>query len=722
MAGSGVLAMATTLAVEFAVARASGTGTQMRLIAMLLGAIVAMTGSMALNYGSVRDKVKTAALFPVAIGSGLTLGTAVGGNRDLMLAVFVVVMFVAVFIRRFGPAYFTYGFMIWIGYFFASFLGAKFATLGSLIIDVLIASGWVLLLSVTVLADRADRTLRHTLAAFGARGCSLALTAAKALEHPDEQRGMRRLRSHQTRLNESALIIEGQLADPRAVPAGWSAPDVRQWLLDAHLSLDGLALAVTGYVSRAGAGETNNAQARAIAGVALMCRAIANGSLQRAERRAQTLRELSDDGSAQYRLARRASFAACNYLETLAHLPDRDAHHGHDQASDQDFEPAVTLRMGNLPGSFSVAQDVAARGRRWNPFARLDLITRQAFQVALAGALAIPAGQALSTRRYYWAVIAAFVMFSGTATRSETLSKALNRVAGTLAGLGIAIVLANATAGHGWAVLLVILASLFFGFYLIRISYVYMIFFVTIMVSQLYSVLHEFTDALLFTRLEETAIGAGCGILVALIFAPLSTRDTARSARSAFCRELAGLLRRCGGVLSEGGSVVELDGLARSVDLRFAQLNQVFRPLTRSGLFSSADAPRLQHELSLCLVCATFARALTAAVRRSPRSPDYGSACTALACAADALAAEASLNGGSQPAADELERAGAVLDSFLDPTHLASNAPVDWPLLRLFQVLRELAGPPALRGSTRVPQARGDAVDGQQQGAAQVGG
>ena len=80
------------------------------------------------------------------------------------------------------------------------------------------------------------------------------------------------------------------------------------------------------------------------------------------------------------------------------------------------------------------------------------------------------------------------------------------------------------------------------GFYLVSISYAAMIFFVTIMVSQLYSELHEFSASLLTLRLEETAIGAAIGIAVALVVLPTSTRDTVTSARSRYYTALGELL------------------------------------------------------------------------------------------------------------------------------------------------------------------------------------
>jgi uncharacterized membrane protein YccC len=58
----------------------------------------------------------------------------------------------------------------------------------------------------------------------------------------------------------------------------------------------------------------------------------------------------------------------------------------------------------------------------------------------------------------------------------------------------------------------VILVALFIGFYLQRINYAFMVIAITVMVSQLYVQLGEFSNVLLLLRLEKTALGAAIGI------------------------------------------------------------------------------------------------------------------------------------------------------------------------------------------------------------------
>lgn len=718
MAAGSVLGMGSVLGIERLYAGQTGAGSKGILIAMLLGAVVAMMGSMGLS-GTVRDKSVTAIFFPVAIGSGMVVGAAVARHRDLLLGVFVIVMFAAVYVRRFGTRYFVYGFMGWIGYFFASFLGASWATLPTLVIDVVIASAWVLLLSLTVLRTRSDHVLQRTLDAFGARARAVAGASAELLDGSDAMRQRRRLQRRQVRLNETSLMIDGQLGDASALPSQWSAPALRRWLLDAQLSIDGLAMAAVALSVEADAGVLP-AQAAQVA------RALGAGDRPGAEQAATALLDAAAHqpgaGTGARHQARHLAIAVLDYVESVRHWsspPVPDSAVTDPAVSDRqvDFEPAVTLMMGNLPGSAAVARDLAPRGG-WNPLNRLDLTTRQAIQVGLAGGLAILAGRQLSPVRYYWAVIGAFVIFSGTATRSETLIKGFNRVVGTLAGLGVAIVLANLTAGNSTAVLIVILVSVFCGFYLIRVSYAFMIFFITIMVAQLYSALHEFTSQLLVLRLEETAIGAGIGITVALLFLPVSTRDTARTARAGFYTALHDLIEGVGHRLAQSGEAVDLDLASRSLDNRLQQLNLVMQPLTRPLLFG-AEPAEVRHRLTLYTACATFARGLTAAVRRGPAATQsahpneaiqLAEAGRSLAAAAKVLAQGDRAGSVAAAAVEHLDDAATILGR-AGPDEPEVD-PVEHALSRLHQALRQLAGSPptSVSNSSNHPPLRVDQV------------
>lgn len=671
-AGAAAVAMATTLGVEWLLCHLTGADAKQQVVAMLLGSIVALLGGMGLaNTPTRREQLVAAVYLPMAIGLGMLLGAAVSGHRDVLLAGFVAVMFVAVLVRRFGPLFFYYGFLAWMGYFFASFLGAGFGVLPRLVVATSVASFWVLLLVLTVLRRRPDKAVARGLAAFHARARAVADAAYDVLLAPGNDRRRRRLRSRVVRLTEAALMVDGQLGEPNAASAGRAAA-LRRWLVDCELAVDEVARSVQRLVS--GDHDQTSALARQ---VTYRLSKSDNGGARHA---AHVLRDAAGDGPQAPEL-RHLAGAALDYLDALAGEPDT--------ALDVDeFEPALSLRLGNLPTSAAVATDVAPHSRDWNPLAGLSMTTRQAIQVALAGSLAIVAGRELSDRRYYWAILASFVVFSGTATRSETVVKGASRVAGTVVGLGAAIVLANVTAHDTDAVLATILISLFLGYYMLRVSYGVMIFFITIVVAQLYSVLHEFSDHLLFLRLEETAIGAGIGMLVGAFFLPVSTRDTARAARSSFYAALRDLLDAVAERLAGQVPTSDLEAAARAVDAQQYQLGQVLKPLTRR--YHPGDSAVVSHRITLYGTAAADARAVVASLRHGPGVAEPGP----VADAVRRISAACAVLTENDPNVDTVVRALSAAGKALS-THAGPGDPLTQALTRLVRALRRLNDLPA---------------------------
>lgn len=692
MAVSATVAVGSTLAVEFGLAELLGSSAPQRLVTMLVGAVVAMMGSMALSGTGVLRKAKVAVFFPVAIGLGMLAGVAVGSHTDTMLAVFVLIMFGAVYVRRFGMPFFFFGFLAWMGYFLASFMHAALALLPHLVLAVVVATAWLFVLSITVLRTNPERTLRRTLRAYDARARAVARAAAELLESgPDEPRRQarwrRRIAARQAGMAEAALMVEGWSEEAGALPPGWSGPALRRRLIDTQQVLDRLASSAIALAENSGPLRDSGRVAMAH---------LARREDARARVAARRLGVHAHQGQLQdaegWWPARHLAIAALEFLDAA-----RAAGNPPQVQALDDYTATASLALGNLPGAPSVAKGVPARGGRWNPFARLDLTSRQAVQVAVAGALAILLGRQLSPTRYYWAVIAAFVVFTGTATRSDTFVKGANRVAGTVLGLFASIVVANLTVGHSWLVLAVILGSVLCGFYLVRLTYAGMIFFITIMVGQLYTVLHEFSDQLLVLRLEETAVGAAVGILVALVVTPLSTSDTVRSARDNLLNALADLLDAVSTQVTDPSAARDLDAASRTLDNRARELALVAKPLTGRGLWSSRN-PQARRRVGLYLATASHARALTVGLRHGDerRHPH------ATASAARALSGAARLLTGVAPGrpmpslSEPLEEADAALfdDGSISTADRATDATLV-PLLHLHAVLTDLAVAPA---------------------------
>lgn len=149
---------------------------------------------------------------------------------------------------------------------------------------------------------------------------------------------------------------------------------------------------------------------------------------------------------------------------------------------------------------------------------------RQTAQVAVAAGLSIVAGSLISGQRWYWALIAAFIVGIGAGSRGEALVKGVQRLGGTLAGVLVGIALATLVSGHMLLATALALICAFLAYYAFQAAYGTMVFFITLVLALLYGMLGAFQPSLLVLRLEETAAGAAIGIAATTLVLPVRQR------------------------------------------------------------------------------------------------------------------------------------------------------------------------------------------------------
>lgn len=171
---------------------------------------------------------------------------------------------------------------------------------------------------------------------------------------------------------------------------------------------------------------------------------------------------------------------------------------------------------------------------------------RDALQAGAGVGLAMALGHLVSGQRWYWAVIAAFIVGAGVQSRGEALVKGLQRAAGTFAGIGAGIALATAVSGHTDLAMVLVLICISVAYYSFQGAYGVMIFFITIMLALLYGMLGQFRPQLLVLRLEETAVGVSAGILATALLLPVRENEVFCDAAVAFLEALRDLLTKVG--------------------------------------------------------------------------------------------------------------------------------------------------------------------------------
>ncbi len=569
--------------------KVAGANHVFLVVALLFGAIVGFQSSFGVTDAGARGQLITTLYHPIPLFAAVTFGIAIGGHRILSLVSMVAILVIGVYLRRFGSRGFITGTVFYFGDFFGFFAhGAiSLGDLGWLAAVMGVALAITLAVRFGLFYPNHAKALARTQRSYQARARQLAQLALKVFDDADHrQRNASRLHRQVVRLNEAALMIDAQLGDPSAVTEGSSGEQLHERLFDMEMALSNIARFAEAMV-RLDLPVDQRFEVR----LALLD--IVRGDGQGAKEHAAHLLALlrgadqAGEGHVAEGVPRRFAGSVISFADGIG---DRLTQ-GVTEANAVTFRPSVMLFGGWLPGSTQVSAVASLEaGSRHGDRVRLSPYTRAAIQMGVAAGAAIFLGDLLSGPRFYWALLTVFMVFMGTNNSGEQFRSAISRVVGTVTGILLGSVLANAVGHHSdWSVT-VILVSLFFGFYLTRVDSAFMAVGITVMIAQLYVQLHEFSNSLLLIRLEETAIGAAVAIVVVTFVLPLRTRRVLsvamRNHVTAVGRLVEHSSRHLLGLDDEEHRTLRAD--ARSVDASYQALVAAARPMRHSP-FASYD-------------------------------------------------------------------------------------------------------------------------------------
>jgi uncharacterized membrane protein YccC len=537
-------------------------------INVLFGAAAGMVCSTSMRTGTTGQRGLNIVLFAPVMAASITSATLLAPHRIFNDLVFIAVMFIAVYLRRFDQLGFSLGMGAFMAYFFASYFHAAPSMLPWVYLSVLIGLASCAIMALLVFRDTPESLLRRTTLSIRAQLARLIDELIELLDRdeplPDAEEVPRSVARQATRTHETILQIEDN-ADLLGLDPQW-----QRQLVDAELSADRLARAT----ARAMADNLNSKTKRELAedlrglhrfvdrdptaaltldtdellrrigrydirgdpGLAaskpehhalLVQRAIRELLLSIVELRRTTAHVLSDPDAAFRRYSRNGGQGTSADGADSSEATERATagNNGAVRELNSDIgEPAERSDQAGNSAPATESSDRAPDGS--GKLARLAPSTRSAVQAAIGGGLAILGGELLSDQRWYWAVITGFIVFGGTTTRGDLLVKGWRRVWGTLLGIIAGVVLATVLAGNLVLNVTVLLACIFLAFYSLRVSYATMTFFITIMLGMLYDVLGTFRPGLLLLRLEETAIGVSAAAIAAMLVLPTRTRIT----------------------------------------------------------------------------------------------------------------------------------------------------------------------------------------------------
>jgi uncharacterized membrane protein YccC len=576
------------------------------IFAMVLGGVIGLTAAISVQDTRPRDQVVSMLVLPVPMIAVLALSLAIAHHRVLALCLLPLILAAGTYPRRFGPAGVRVGPLLFTGYLFGFLLGSviTLGDIGWLTAEIGVGIVVAIAVKVGVFHDTSSRALRRTQRSYAARARRLAGLALAAFDEPGP-RASRRLYRHKTRLGEATQLIDGQLADPGLARPDSAAALLHQGLFDSWLALGNLAR----FAAALGRSPLYAGQREQVREILASLR---DGRLDDARASAlafaETLTAPTDpDGDNTEIIAHRFAGSVTDFADALSQWLELGAQ---DQPAGAEalFAPAVPLRQG---GSLSVtAAATAEASSTAEPGRHLRLVAvapyvRTAIQVGVAVGAAIALGDLLSGQRFYWAAIGAFVVFQGTSNTEEQISKALSRIVGTLVGIVAGDRLVSLIGPHGAAwMIVIILASVLLGLYLQRADYAFLVIGITVMVSQLYTELGDFSTALLVQRLEETAIGAAVAAAVVLVVLPLHASRVARVALQGYLAAMASLLRH---TYAAFGGEQDADAALQQDDTR--ALNTAYQSLASSiQSMRRVQAGGQSERAGATIVAATSAR------------------------------------------------------------------------------------------------------------------
>ena len=167
-----------------------------------------------------------------------------------------------------------------------------------------------------------------------------------------------------------------------------------------------------------------------------------------------------------------------------------------------------------IPDTGAALRDLASAPRRLLLSLRpADPVFRRGVRLAVAAGTAGLAAGLLDLGRAYWPVFAVIIIFNAPIARDW--HRALQRIAGTLAGIVIAVPLVGLVADHRALALALGLVVLLPGLLLMPINYGVAVGFVTVTVGLLFASGGNQGDFLDY-RVEDQLVGAGIALIVGL--------------------------------------------------------------------------------------------------------------------------------------------------------------------------------------------------------------
>ncbi|MEU6812811.1 FUSC family protein [Streptomyces sp. NPDC046831] len=609
---------------------------------LVAGAIASMVATFAIREKQRGKQAVTLVLGLATALASVSLGALLSSHVVLGDLFFVALIFCAVYGRRFGDRGTALGLIGFQIYFLSLFVGATPSALPGLYGVLVIAFASSAFVRFVVVHETPAGILERLREAFRVRLAQLVSAQLTLLDTGpgDMDRALQEVRENTLRLHDTAMMIQGGLEEGSSDET--VARLVQRRIADAEVAAErlGLLLLNARSAERADTLTLHLPGAPVPQGRLLPVRDDVTDTMRRdlGALRMLVLRPVGEGGGTALSHVRNRLLGYRDE-ENLPPAPAaaQDVFRGIGEAAravlglrtalgapqdDADDTPAAARSREELD-----AEDAAIEGAEENERAQQEQpgglrrpTTRAALQVAVGSALAIVGGEFLSAQRWYWAVLTCWIVFLNTSSTGEIVVKGYRRLVGTVLGVVAGIVLAGLVGHHTWTALGLVLVFVFLMFYTAPVSYTVMSFFVTAALGLLYTLLHAYSMSVLVLRVEETALGAACGVIAAALVLPVHTDRRTNELLVTVLERLTDVTEAAVEQLS-GGSATDLLDRARELDRALGDLRSATQPLTHPITPLRARRNTAEYVVALLETGAYHARSLAATAELLPTHP-----------------------------------------------------------------------------------------------------
>lgn len=485
----------------------------------MYGVMIAMMSSAAVNDDTLKAQKITFLLIPILCSAALILGVIISHLEWLNISVFLILIFAAVYIRRFGPRGAAFGILIFNTYFFVLFIHASAVLLPFLLISTIAGIIVSYIIRFYAVPESPYRILKFMLWGFSAQVWLIVYQSARYIRKPGTDEKFKfRTRKHQERLNDISILMEDKLN----ITGQTENPLVQNWineLTDVEIIVETVVHSAW-HLKASGLLSANDSKKLAL---------------------------LLNDFSLEQKNSVYNSEVITSYINDLCERTPDEFFRLNLNRFKWALEKIHEVHDLNLPFEFiaiSKNNEDLKEETQNQPAADITNDIKQSIKSVVAAGLSIFAGKMISPNRWYWAVITSYILFTTTETVGETIKKTWQRVSGTAVGIIIGIGIAELITMNPKLELAVIFLLIFLSFYFIQVSYTSMIIFFTTLLAFLYKLLGQFTSSIMVIRLEETLTGGIIGALVAIFLFPHKTRSKINNAMIDVMNMIAELMEK----------------------------------------------------------------------------------------------------------------------------------------------------------------------------------